>query len=85
MLARIQRASGRQVLLSTHSTDLLSDEGIGQDEVLLLIPELEGTRVQPASAFREIRELLEGGVSMAEAVIPRTRPRQAQQLTLFGE
>ena len=45
MFARIQRQSGRQVLVSTHSTDLLRDEGIGLDEVLLLRPGAEGTTV----------------------------------------
>lgn len=34
MLARVQRRSGRQILISTHSSDLLRDEGIGLDEVL---------------------------------------------------
>lgn len=85
MFARMQRRSGRQVIVSTHSPDLLRDEGIGLDEVLLLIPSAEGTSVRPASAFREIGELLKGGLNLAEAVIPRTRPRNADQLTLFGE
>lgn len=85
MFARMQRRSGRQVILSTHSPDLLRDEGIGLDEVLLLIPSAEGTSVRPASAFREIGELLKGGLNLADAVIPRTRPKNANQLTLFGE
>ena len=85
MFARIQRRSGRQVLLSTHSTDLLRDEGIGLDEVLLLQPGAEGTTVRPASAFAEIEALLAGGVSLAEAVLPRTRPDEVQQLALFGD
>ncbi len=85
MFARIQRRSGRQTLISTQSTDLLRDEGIGLDEVLLLQPGTEGTSVQPASQFAEIRELLQGGLNLAEAVIPRTRPERAQQLTLFGD
>lgn len=51
MFARIQRRSGRQILISTHSTDLLRDDGIGLDEVLLLEPETEGTSVQPASSY----------------------------------
>lgn len=38
MFARIQRRTGRQILVSTHSADLLRDEGIGLDEVLLLLP-----------------------------------------------
>ena len=80
----MQRRSGRQVIVSTHSPDLLRDEGIGLDEVLLLIPSAEETSVRPASAFREIGELLKGGLNLAEAVIPRTRPKNADQLTLFG-
>jgi predicted ATPase len=85
MFARVQRRTGRQIFLSTHSPDLLRDEGIGLDEVLLLIPENEGTQVKPAGSQREIRDLLDGGLSLADAVIPRTRPEQAGRLTLFGD
>jgi predicted ATPase len=85
MFARIQRRSGRQVLISTHSTDLLRDEGIGLDEVLLLEPRSEGTSVGLAGDFSEVSALLEGGVTLAEAVIPRTRPRNVEQLALFDE
>ncbi len=85
IFARMQRRSGRQVMVSTHSTDLLRDEGIGLDEVLLLMPGSEGTSVQPAREFRDIEELLKGGVSLADAVMPRTRPQHAEQLILFGE
>jgi predicted ATPase len=85
MFARLQRRFGRQVLVSTHSTDLLRDEGIGLDEVLLLQPGTEGTFVRLASEFAEIEALLEGGVSLAEAVIPHTRPEEVQQLALFGD
>jgi hypothetical protein len=85
MFARIQRRSGRQVLISTHSTDLLRDDGIGLDEVLLLQPADAGTSVQPASSFFEVKVLLESGSSLAEAVMPKTRPARAEQLTLFGE
>jgi predicted ATPase len=84
MFARIQRKSARQMLISTHSTDLLRDEGIGLDEVLLLQPG-EGTTVTPASSFDEIRALLEGGSVLADAVIPRTRPHKIEQLTLLGD
>lgn len=85
MFARVQRRTGRQIFLSTHSPDLLRDEGIGLDEVLLLRPEPEGTEVSPAGSHREIRDLLQGGLSLADAVIPHTRPQNASQLTLFGE
>jgi len=85
MFARFQRRTGRQIILSTHSPDLLRDEGIGLDEVLLLRPGSEGTEVAPAGAFQEIRDLLQGGMTLADAVIPKTRPALADQLTLFGD
>ena len=85
MLARVQRRSGRQVFLSTHSPDLLRDEGIGLDEVLLLIPGREGTTVQTAALQQDIRNLLEGGLSLADAIIPMTAPEQAAQLALFAD
>jgi ABC-type multidrug transport system ATPase subunit len=85
MLARAQRRTGRQILLSTHSPDLLRDEGIGLDEVLLLLPSDEGTTVRTAGSLKDVRELLQGGLSLADVVIPRTRPEKASQLTLFGD
>jgi predicted ATPase len=85
LLARVQRRTGRQILLSTHSPDLLRDEGIGLDEVLLLRPSAEGTEIVAASSQHDIRDLLQGGLSIADIVIPRTRPEQASQLTLFSE
>lgn len=81
--ARIQRRSGRQIFLSTHSTDLLQDSGIGLDEVLVLIPKAEGTAVRVGGDILEIARLLEGGHSLAEALIPYTRPERAFQLALF--
>jgi len=83
MFARAQRRSGRQTIISTHSSDLLSDEGIGLDEVLLLTPGSEGTLVNRAKDFVEIEQLLSAGVSLPEAVMPRTAPAQAGQLPLF--
>jgi predicted ATPase len=85
MLARAQRRTGRQIFLSTHSPDLLRDDGIGLDEVLLLVPAKEGTEVKTAASQQEIRDLLEGGLSLPDAVIPKTRPERAAQLTLFGD
>ncbi|MDQ7781394.1 MAG: AAA family ATPase [Desulfomonilaceae bacterium] len=85
MFARIQRRSGRQILISTHSVDLLRDDGIGLDETLLLRPSREGTVIEPAGKLEEINDLLQGGLTLADAVIPRTRPDRVEQLTLFGD
>jgi predicted ATPase len=85
MLARLSRNSGRQVLMSTHSSDLLADEGIAPEEVLALTPAAEGTEVKVASWLPEVVALLKGGLTVAEAVLPRTAPADAAQLSLFGD
>lgn len=85
MFARAQRKTGRQIFLSTHSPDLLRDEGIGLHEVLLLVPGREGTEVKTAASLDDIRSLLDGGLSLPEAVLPLTRPQNVDQLPLFGD
>jgi predicted ATPase len=85
MFARLQRRTKRQIMLSTHSPDLLADPGIGSDEVFLLTPSKEGTTIAPAAAFREVVALLDSGMSMAEAVIPKTEPQGTEQLPLFAD
>ena len=85
MLARVQRRTGRQIFLSTHSPDLLHDQGIGLDETLIFAPGPEGTEVTPATSLQEAHDLLEGGLSLADVVIPKTRPEQVAQLSLFAD
>ena len=85
MLARIQRATGRQVFVSTHAPEMLRDEGIGLDEAMLLMPVAEGTQVAPAGSSLEVRKLVEGGVSLAEIAMPRTRPEDAARLASFAD
>ena len=76
----------RQVLLSTHSSDLLQDEGIAPDEVLLCIPSSgKDTETQVGADIDSVRQLLDAGLTMAEIVIPRTQPTDANQLSLFGD
>jgi len=83
LMYRIQRQKKRQIMLTTHSSDLLSDEGIGAEDVLLLTPGEEGTRVELASSIKEVRDLLEGGLTIADAALPRTVPSDISQLDLF--
>ncbi|MYE31879.1 MAG: AAA family ATPase [Chloroflexi bacterium] len=83
LLQRVANRSGRQVIVSTHSTDLFLDEGIALDEVLILTPEGEGTTVSQAENIRAISELLEGGGMLRDAILARTRPPDAHQLALF--
>jgi hypothetical protein len=82
VFALMQRQEGQQVLLSTHSPDLLRDEGIGLNEVLLLLPGDQGTEVRSAASFPEVVSLLEGDMPLAEAVLPWTQPEEAHTFAL---
>ncbi|MCH8149445.1 MAG: AAA family ATPase [Planctomycetes bacterium] len=83
LIHRMTRKNRRQVLISTHSAELLSDKGVGPDETLLLVPSPEGTTVRRASEYKDIRDLLEGGLSIGDVALPRIDPENMQQLLLF--
>lgn len=85
VFSRVGRRSGRQVIVTTHSDALLSDNGIGLDEVHLLATAHEGTLVKTAVDDVQIRLLLEGGVTMADAVFPAVKPRHLESLPLFAD
>lgn len=82
LMHEAMRSSPRQVVISTHSVDLLCDPGIGLEEVLLLEPGDEGTTARNARDIDEIRELVDGGLSTAEAVVPYSAPRSASDMQL---
>jgi len=78
---RAQRAgNGRQVILSTHSDELLTDPGISSDELLLVQPEDEGSNVLVGASIKEVSRLMKAGIPASEAVMPKTT---ASQLNLF--
>jgi predicted ATPase len=86
MLQKVQRdrKRRRQIFISTHSEALLSNPGIDARGVLLLEPGHEGTRIRPIDATE--KDAIKSGLSVAEAVLPKTRPKNADnlgQLSLF--
>jgi len=83
LLYRLQRKRRRQIFVSTHSGDLLSNKSIGGEEVIVLRPGKEGTVVELASSVDEVRHLLEAGLCVADVVLPRTAPPNLGQLDLF--
>ena len=82
-ISRMQRSRRPQVFVSTHSDALLTEQGIDGGEVLLLTPAREGTAVKIASDIDEVQTLLEAGFTVGEAVLPRTRPEHAEQLSFL--
>jgi predicted ATPase len=83
LVQRIQRTAKyrRQIIISTHSEALLSNPGIDGRGVLLLEPGKEGTEIRPAN--KQESECLEAGLSVAEVLLPKIRPKGAEQLSLF--
>ena len=75
----------RQILMSSHSNDLLRDDGIGFDEVLVFRPTPEGTEIRLAKDIPEITRLVGGEISLADAVLPLTEPKNIFQLSMFVE
>ena len=75
-IAKIQRVKkgGRQVFITTHSYDILSNEGIAPEEVLLLTNSPEGTEVEVLSNVEKAKNILAAGFSMADVVMPLTKP-----------
>lgn len=83
MLSRMQRRSGRQLLVTTHSEILLNVPGLGLDEVHRLEPTKDGTRISAAADDQDVRALVEAGYEVGSAVMPKVRPSDIDQLSLF--
>lgn len=83
LIDRIQRSSKqrRQIIISSHSEALLSNRGIDARSVIVLEPDQEGTRLRPVN--EEETQGLAAGFSVAEVVLPQTRPKKIEQLGLF--
>lgn len=79
VLARAQRG-GAQVILTTHSPDLLSDEAVGADEILVLEPGGDGTTGYILAVDEEAVADLEAGLNVAEVGLARSRPPNVEKL-----
>lgn len=83
LISKMQRSQRRQVFVSTHSDALLTEPGIDGREVLLLTPAKEGTTVKIVSDIDEVRVLLDAGLTVSEAALPRAKPENAEQLSFL--
>jgi predicted ATPase len=82
LMLRMRARATRQVFMSTHSSDLLRNENIVAEEVLLFTPSPRGSDVIVGADVAEFQELLQAGLSIAEAAISHTRPDDGLQLPL---
>lgn len=84
IFARVQRRAGRQIMVSSHSPQILGDSGIGNDEVLLLLPRPEGTAASLLADHEELRNMRDAGLDIGEILQRVTAPERADQLSLFA-
>jgi len=82
---QIEMKKSRQIIISTHSPELLSSKGISGEEVLLLKPDENGTNIETANSREDVRVLIEEGVPVGEAAFPKTKPSNIEQLLLFND
>lgn len=79
-IARMQRNKKRQVLVTTHSYDMLSNVGIGTAEVVVLETSPEGTKVSPLSDIPSLQAAVDAGFSIADAAMPAIKPLTANEM-----
>jgi predicted ATPase len=83
-IARLQTRCDRQVIMTTHSPEMLRDEGIAPAEVLLLEPTPAGTVGKLAWNDEIIAQLRDVGISLAESVPASTSPFVAARMAAAG-
>lgn len=83
LIWRIQRQAKyrRQVFVTTHSEALLQYKGIDPREVIRLEPTQDGTHV--VETTDKDKALIAAGYSIAEAILPKVKPADLSQLSLF--
>jgi len=73
----------RQIIISTHSKEMLSDQGIGPEEVLRLEPGPNGALLLPPDEAD--RQAMAAGLTAADVLMPKSAPANVQQLAFEFE
>ena len=82
-LDKTRKKAARQIFITTHSQAMLENPGIGANEILRLFPDNEGTKIYAAD--EQEKQLMKEGLTVAEVILPKTRPRQmVGQLDLWS-
>ena len=68
VLAQVRRSPELQIVLSTHSPEILDDEGISPDEVLVLTVTDDGSQARLLSSIPHTADDLNLGLTMSEIV-----------------
>ena len=82
MFARVTTARTRQVLITTHSYDLLQDEGIQPEEIITVEPSSEGSTIRTGADDPSAVAIAEAGGSAGEVLLASAISRGGAQLPL---
>jgi len=79
-----KKSGRRQVIVTTHSHEILNNQGISAEEVLLITTEgEEGSKIISSASLPEVKAYLKTGNTIGDFVISRTAPKNIHQLTLY--
>jgi len=79
-----KKSGRRQVIITTHSYEILNNKGISAEEVLLISTDgEEGSHVTEGVKLPEVKAYLQSGNAIGDLIISRTSPRNIEQLSLF--
>ena len=78
----VQKGSEPQVILTTHSPNMLADEGVDPREVVLLQPGPEGTQAVTTNTIEQVNEVINMGFPIGDSVIPLSKPENPHRIAL---
>ncbi|TYT76028.1 AAA family ATPase [Desulfobotulus mexicanus] len=71
----------RQIFISTHSEALLRNPGVDAGGIMVLEPGTEGSTIRKVSENED--RALDAGLTIADVVFPKTRPKGVEQMVLW--
>ena len=81
-----KKSGKRQVIITTHSYEILDNKGILAEEILLISTDgEEGSNIKVASSFPEIKTYLQCGTSIGNLLVARSTPQNVTQLSFQFE
>lgn len=84
LIYRLKKRRAGQVILTTHSAELLADPGIDGREVMLFLPADDGgVKVVAAADVPDVQALIDQGLTIGEVVLPRSQPSRIAELGFF--
>ena len=75
-IAKVQRNKKRQVIITTHSYEILSNPGIRADELVILRP----TVAKNAKTDNTVSAMLDAGLSAADAAMSETKMQNVNDI-----